>query len=113
MLEMDSILECVVGGVAVGYIDGDVIIVTVGQVDVAAIVPRWCCSTWARGHLVVRIAVDLNPNVAGITHAVVKPFAIHAYPTTSSQPISPYASTIFESRCLDSLHHPVAELARR
>lgn len=108
---MDSILERVVGGIAVGYVYGDVIIVTVGQVDVAAVVPRWCCGTWACGHLVVCIAIDLNPNVVGITHAVVKPFVIHAYPTASSQPGSPYASTIFEPRRLDSLH-TVVELAR-
>jgi hypothetical protein len=117
LLEVYSILERVIGGVAVCNVDGDVIIVTVGQVDVAAVVPWWwwwcSCGTGTCGHLVFRAAVvNLNPNVVSITQAVVKPFAtIHGYPTTSSQPVSPYISTIFESLCLDPLHRViVAEL---
>lgn len=66
LLKIDSVLECIVCCVAVSNIDGYVVIVTVGEVNIVAVVPR--CSVGTR-HFVV---VNFNPNVVCITQAVLE-----------------------------------------
>jgi len=86
LLKIDSILECV-GCVTICNVNGYVVIVTVGKVDVIAIIPR-CSGT---GYfIIVSIIVGFNP--VCITQAVLKSAlasicVTNTYPTTSSKRI--------------------------
>jgi len=82
LLKIDSILECIVGCVAICNINCDVIIVTVSKVDVTAVVSRCSAGT---GYFVIVIIVDFNPNVVKSTLAPIS--VTNAHPATSSKRI--------------------------
>ena len=77
LLKIEAILVCVGSGIAVGYVDGNVVIVAVGEVDVitTAIGVIWYGS-WCRVDLVVagvvRVhVVDFDADVS-VAHIIVK-----------------------------------------
>jgi len=104
LLKIESILESiVVGCVAICNIDCDVIIVTVGQVNVVAVVSS--CSVGTRHFIVV---VNFNT----IVKSTLAPVCVNTHPTTSPKRISikptpAHISTIFQTSSFHALRSVV------
>jgi len=104
LLKIESILESiVVGCVAICNIDCDVIIVTVGQVNVVAVVSS--CSVGTRHFIVVNFNTVVKSTLAPVC-------VTNTYPTTSSKRISikptpAHISTIFQTRSFHALRRVV------
>jgi len=94
LLKVYATLSCV-GGVAVRYVDGDVVVVAVGKVDVSI------AAVGRRRSNVVFVdvgAVDFDANVS-VAQAIVKS---SFYPSTSAEgftkPVPSNVTTVFESK---------------
>jgi hypothetical protein len=96
LLNIDPTLAGVGGGITVRDVDGDVVVVAVGEVDVVTgcVGCRCGCSVF-----VVIFAVDFDANNVRVTH-VVKVFTIEVAKPTPTQCITnpPCVSTFFVSK---------------
>jgi hypothetical protein len=104
LLKIDAILVCIGCGIAVGYVDRNVVIVAVGKVDVITVTAAgiWCgcCS---RVNFVVTVGViDFDTNIC-VAQAIVKISINPAAPTKCVTKPEPVLITTFEAETLVAL----------
>lgn len=85
LLKIYSILECIVGCVTICNINCYVVIVTVGKVDVAAVISGCCVGTCR--YFVVTVIVNFNPNVVVKSTLVPISIVTNTHPAASSKRI--------------------------
>lgn len=118
LLKIDSILECIVGCVAICNVNCNVVVVTVCEVDAVAVISR--CAGTCRYFVgvgvvivivIVIVVVSFNPNVVKSTLAPISVAYAHSAtpPKRICKPTPAHVPTIFQSRALDALCH-VAKL---